>query len=43
MGKLPEFEKQAREIDELIKKIGIIVAQNQLILKKLAEKEGIKT
>jgi len=37
MNKLPQYEKSARETDELIHKIALIVAQNQIILKKILE------
>jgi hypothetical protein len=42
IGKLPEYEAKAKQTDILIQKIALIVAQNQLILKKIALKEGIK-
>ena len=37
INKLPEYEAKAKQTDELIQKIALIVAQNQIILKKIGE------
>jgi len=42
LEKLPEYEKKAKESEELMLKIAKLTAQNNIILRKLAEKEGIK-
>lgn len=42
LSKLPEWERKALESDEMLKKIAVIVAQNQIILKKIAEKLKIE-
>jgi hypothetical protein len=41
LGKLPEYQKKAEQTDANIQKTLLIAAQNQIILKRIAEKLGV--